>query len=108
MSNHYPGYAFLGYNCWVRREQIPQSLLASYDQAWAIAEANPSQIDPVSGRAYGAIWLDTADAIRTRVNPLLDRVALRASLQLDDLRKRGDQRKLDEILSPRIMRQSTF
>jgi hypothetical protein len=100
-SNNYPGYAFLGYNCWVRREHIPQSLLEPYDRAWSIAEDNPSEIDPVSGNTYGAIWLDAADAIRSRVNPLLDRVALRASLETDELRKRANQRALDAMLTPR-------
>ena len=104
MSNQYAGFAFLGHDCWVRREHIPPTLLEPFDRAWAVAEANPSQIDPVSGRAFGAIWLDAADAIRSHVNPLLDRVALHASLQAEDLRKRGDQRKLDEILRLRTMR----
>jgi hypothetical protein len=85
--NDYPGYAFLTHGCWVRREHIPARLLEPYDRAWAIAENNPSCLDPVSGRSFGAIWLDAADAIRSRVPPLLDRVALRASLQADDLRK---------------------
>ena len=87
MSNIYPGYVFLGYNTWVRREHIPQSLLDRYDRAWKIAENNPSQIDPASGRAYGAIWLDVAEAIRARGEALLDRVALRASLVADDLNR---------------------
>jgi hypothetical protein len=104
MSNIYPGYAFLAYNCWVRREHIPQSLLEPYDRAWAVAEANPDHIDPVTGRAYGALWLDAADAIRSRVNPLLDRVVLRASLEADDLRKRGEQRAFDMMLGRRTFR----
>lgn len=104
MSNIYPGHAYLTHNTWVRREHIPRTLLEPYDRAWAIAESDPGRIDPLTGRTYGAIWLDAADAIRSRVNPLLDRVALRASLAADDLRKAGDQRQLDQMLSPRTAR----
>ena len=99
MGNHYPGYAFLGYDCWVRRERIPVSLLACYDRTFAVAETNPGEIDPETGRSFGALWLDVADDIRERAVPLLDRVALRASLQADDLRKRGELRALDAMLS---------
>jgi hypothetical protein len=48
--------------------------------------------------------LDAADAIRERVEPLLDRDALRASLEVDDLRKRGNLRALDAMFSPTITR----
>ena len=101
MGNHYPGYAFLGYDCWVRRERIPVSLLACYDRTFAVAETNPGEIDPETGRAFGALWLDVIDQISEQVAPLLDRGALRASLDADDLRKRGEERAVDAMLSPR-------
>ena len=69
MGNHYPGYAFLGYDCWVRRERIPASLLACYDRTFAVAETNPGEIDPETGRSFGALWLDVADDIRERAAP---------------------------------------
>ncbi len=101
MSNHYPGYAYLGSQRWVRREHIPAWLIAEYDRTFAIAENNPNIIDPETCRAFGALWLDVVDEIRESVFPMLDRVALRASLQADDLRKRGELRALDAMLSRR-------
>jgi len=101
MATNYPGHAYLTHGCWVRREHIPPPLLEPYDRAWAIAENDPGRIDPATGRTYAALWLDAADAIRARVNPLLDRVALRAALEVDDLRKRGDRRQLDAMFGPR-------
>ena len=104
MDNHYPNYLFLGYGRWAKREDVPASLLAPYDRTVAAARSTPSKIDPLTGRAFGGVWLDAADAIRERVEPLLDRDALCASLEVDDLRRRGNLRALDAMFSPTITR----
>ena len=104
MDIHYPCYLFLGYDSWARREDVPASLLAPYDQTVAAAHANPSKIDPMTGRAFGAVWLDAADDIRRSVQPLLDRAAVNASVEADDLRKRGNLRALDAMFAPTTTR----
>jgi hypothetical protein len=96
MSNHYPGYAYLGSQRWVRREHIPAWLIAEYDRTFAAAEKNPGVIDPETGRAFGALWLDAVDQISDHVTPLLDRAAL---LRDQDLRNRAEHRKLDAMLA---------
>ena len=104
MDIHYPCYLFLGYGSWARREDVPASLLAPDDHTVAAAHANPSKIDPMTGRAFGAVWLDAADDIRRSVEPLLDRAAVNASVEADELRKRGNLRALDAMLSRRTPR----
>ena len=97
MGNHYPGYAFLGYDCWVRREHIPVSLLACYDRTFAVAETNPGEIDPETGRSFAAVWLDIVDEISKQAGPVLNRDAL---LQDQELRRRANQRALDAMVAP--------
>jgi hypothetical protein len=80
-KHQYPGFVWLAYDRWVRREHIPPNLLAPYDSAWERLKREPNDVDA------GARWLDAADAIRTRVNPILDEQALRACLEADTLRK---------------------
>jgi len=95
----YPGFVWLGSRGqnWVARDRVPASLLAPHDEALAALDADPNDM-----RAAVA-WMDAVDAIYERVDPILDGPALQASLQAE-MRKRGDQRKLDEMLRQRTMR----
>ena len=92
-------YLYLGAHRWVTREPVPAGLLAKYDRAWATAEDNPSVIDPATGRASGAVWLDIVGEISKIAGPLLDRDAM---LQDRELRNRAAERALD-VLFPRKM-----
>jgi len=94
MSNDYPAYAYLGSHRWVRREQIPNSLLAKYDR-YAVAEVNPSAIDPATGRSFGGLWLDVVDQICAQVGPVLDEAAV---LEDQSLRMRAAQRAFDAMV----------
>ena len=97
MSNDYPAYAYLGSHRWVRRESIPDSLLADYDARYAVAEANPSATDPATGRTFGGLWLDVIDQMREQVGSVLDRSAL---LEDQELRNRAELRALNAMGVP--------
>src|SRR5262249_2269370 len=95
MSIDYPAYAYLGSHRWVRRERIPNSLLAKYDR-YAVAEASPSAIDPATGRTFGGLWLDVVDQICAQVGPVLDEAAV---LEDQSLRMRAAQRAFDAMVA---------
>jgi hypothetical protein len=97
-NNRYPGFVWLGSRGqnWVARDRVPASLLQPHDEALAALDADPNNL------TVAVAWMDTVDAIYDRVNPILDGPALQASLQAE-IRKRGDQRKLDEMLRQRTV-----
>jgi hypothetical protein len=71
---------------------------------YTLAKRNPSELDPESGRTFAGLWLDACDQIRAGFKPLLDRDGLRASLEADELRMRGNERALDAMFAPSITR----
>jgi hypothetical protein len=96
MNNRYPGYVYVGSQRWVKREEIPAPLIKEYDRTWAVAERNPSEVDPLSMQSYGTQWLDTVDRMLACA-PAFDADAISTD---QNLRKLAGQRTLDAMLSP--------
>jgi hypothetical protein len=99
--NVYSGYIWLPLqHQWINRNNVPQVWQQRYDAAFAAADTNGH--DTESHRARVA-WLDTCDDLHAHLNfDLLDEPALRASLEADDLRKRGERAALDAFMSRRV------
>ena len=95
-EHRYPGFVWLGSRGanWVARDQVPESLLRPHDDALAALDTDPHDMNAA------VAWMDAVDAIYERVQPILDGAALQVSLQAY-LRKQGEERALDAMLSPR-------
>jgi hypothetical protein len=96
-SDHrFPGFIWLATlgQKWVARGRVSADLLGPHDAALAAVDADPHNT------TAAVKWMDACDRIAEKVDPILDRSALQASLE-SELRKRGEERALDHFLSPR-------
>jgi hypothetical protein len=101
MINEFPAYAYLGSQRWIRRDRISPSLIGEYDRTLALARDRPGTIDRVTGRAFGALWLDAVDQITEQAGPLMDRAGV---LEDQALHQRAHQRSLDAMFSRPLRR----
>ena len=94
-EHRHPGFVWLGkYGAsWVVRADVPASLLEAHDAALASLDLDPND------RRAAVARLDACDAIRERVDQILDRPAVQARLETD-MRKRA----LDTELRHRFSR----
>jgi hypothetical protein len=92
----YPGFVWLATRGqrWVARDRISPALLDPHDTSLAALDVDPQDM------TVAVAWMDARNAIYQKVDPILDGPALQRSLDAE-LRKRGEERALDAMLSPR-------
>ena len=97
-QHHYPGYIWLAKlgQHWIAREPVPPPLSRAHDEALDVLDVSPND------RTAAVAWLNALDRIvETGGHRILDRPMLEAALELeaDKLRRAGDLRRLDHMLS---------